>query len=62
MVQLGEKVRVIKGEHEGKRAKLTGTDGFFCHLLLLTKSGKPSVHGRVTLHRSAIVQDQEKTS
>jgi 5'(3')-deoxyribonucleotidase len=59
-VRLGEIVRVIKGEHEGKLAVLNRTDGFFCHLQLLTHSGRKQVGGLVTLHRSSIAATKQE--
>jgi hypothetical protein len=56
----GETVQVVKGEHEGKKAKMHGSDGFFCHIQLLTRSGRKQEHGLVTLHKSDIapLEDQ----
>lgn len=50
----GEVVQVIKGEHEGKRCRIRGTDGFFYHIELLTAKGKRSANGLVSVHRTAI--------
>lgn len=50
----GEVVRVVKGEHEGKTARLRGSAGFFYHLQLLTPSGRKAANGLVSLHRTSI--------
>ena len=50
----GSVVQIRKGQYEGKRARIKGTDSFFYHLQLLTESGRDQVHGLVTVHRSAI--------
>ena len=51
---IGEKVQVVRGEHEGKRAKIRGAEGFFYHVQLLTRSGRKQANGLVSIHRSAI--------
>ena len=53
-MRIGEVVQVVKGEHEGKQATIRGTEGFFYHVQLLTRSGRKQVNGLASVHRSAI--------
>lgn len=55
----GEIVDVVRGEYEGKIARINGSMGYFYHLQILTPSGKRQVNGLVTLHKSS-VKPQEK--
>lgn len=53
-VMLGEVVNVVKGTHEGKKARIRGSSGFFYHVQILTPSGRAAANGLISLHRSAI--------
>jgi hypothetical protein len=53
-MKIGSTVQVVRGEHKGKQATLRGTEGYYCHLQLLTKSGRKQAHGLVSVHYSAI--------
>ena len=56
----GESVQVVKGEHEGKQAKVKGSDGNFYNLQLLTPSGNKQVNGLVSLHRTHVMAIEGK--